>query len=134
MEPLPPELSIIVIAFEVAGEPVRQGPAFDVIMQVMTSPFVQAALVYIELFVPTFELLSSHWYEGEVPPLVGVAVNVTLVVPEQIGLFEAAIVTLAETFGLTIIMIELDVAGEPFTTHDELEVITLLITSPLVGA
>ena len=35
--------------------------------------------------VPTFVPLSFHWYAGVVPPLVGVAVNVTLV-PEQIAL------------------------------------------------
>ena len=45
------------------------------------------------------------------PPLVGVAVNVTLV-PEQIVVALAPILTLAGKFGFTVIVIVFDVAGE----------------------
>jgi hypothetical protein len=46
--------------------------------------------------------------------LVGEAVNVTFV-PEQIGFDEAAIVTLAGRFGLTVMVTVLEVAGLPVT-------------------
>jgi len=64
--------------------------------------------------------------------LVGVAVNVTLVpeviVPEGF----AAINTLAVTIGLTVIVIELEIAGEP-VAHVAVEVITHVITSLFAG-
>ena len=44
----------------------------------------------------------NHWYCGTVPPLVGVAVNVTLV-PAQIVVSDAAMDTDAGKFGLTVI-------------------------------
>jgi hypothetical protein len=47
-----------------------------------------------------------------VPPLVGVAVNVTLV-PEQIVVAEAAMLTLAGKFGFTVMVTVLEVAGLP---------------------
>ena len=37
------------------------------------------------LFVPVLEPFFFHWYEGDAPPLVGVAVKVTDE-PEQVGL------------------------------------------------
>ena len=46
------------------------------------------------------------------PPLVGVAVNVTLV-PAQIVVALAPILTLAGKFGFTVIVILFDVAGDP---------------------
>ena len=66
---------------------------------------------------------------GVVPPLVDVAVNVTPV-PEQIapkGL--AAMLTLAVKIGLTDIVMELDVAGNP-VIQVEFDVITHVIISP----
>jgi hypothetical protein len=38
--------------------------------------------------VPTLDPLTFHWYEGAVPPLAIVALNVTLV-PLQTGLLDA---------------------------------------------
>jgi hypothetical protein len=67
------------------------------------------------------------------PPLVGVAVKVTLV-PEQIkfpGLAE--ILTLAATFGFTAITIAFDVAGLP-ETQEALEVITQVMLFPFAKA
>jgi hypothetical protein len=68
---------------------------------------------------------------GEPPPFVGDAVNVTLV-PEQI-LFPgfALMITLGTTFGLTVIIKLFDVAGLP-ATHEAFDVITQVITFPLV--
>jgi hypothetical protein len=62
-----------------------------------------------------------------VPPLVGVAVNVTLV-PEQIVVAVADMLTLAVTLLFTVIVIAFEVAGLPLTQL-ALEVITQLITS-----
>ena len=73
--------------------------------------------------------LTFHWKPGVVPPLVGVAVKVTDV-PAQTGFEDAAMLILAETFGFTVIVTELDVAGLPLT-HAASEVIIQLITSPL---
>ena len=71
-----------------------------------------------------------HWYVGVVPPFVGVAV-ITTDVPEQIAPAGfAEILTLAVTFGLTVIVIPVDVAGDPLT-HGALEVMVTVMTSPL---
>jgi hypothetical protein len=75
--------------------------------------------------VPTLAPLSFHWYVG-VPPLVGVAVNVTEV-PEQIVEDEAAIETEGVTAELTVIVTEFDVAGLP-ETQVPLEVIIQVTT------
>ena len=52
--------TVVVIAFEVAGDPVKHGVALDVITTVTTSLFVNDALVYVALFVPTSFPLSFH--------------------------------------------------------------------------
>ena len=66
------------------------------------------------------------------PPFVGVAVNVTLA-PAQIVLSASleAILTLAAKFGLTVVMILLEVAGDPVKQGVALEVITTVTSSPL---
>jgi hypothetical protein len=61
--------------------------------------------------------------------LVGVAVKVTLV-PEQMVVAEAAMLTLAGNTGFTVMVILFEVAGLP-ETQVALEVITQLITSLL---
>ena len=47
------------------------------------------------LFVPTGEPFTYHWYTGAVPPLVVVAVNVTLVPAQTAPVGDATIFTLA---------------------------------------
>ena len=54
-------------------------------------------------FVPELTPLTFHWYTGDVPGLVGVAVNVTCV-PVQILLAEAEMDILAESPGFTVTM------------------------------
>ena len=61
------------------------------------------------------------------PPLVGVAVNVTLV-PEQIVVAVAAILTDGVTVELTVIVIAFDVAVDCVKQVNE-EVMTTVITS-----
>ena len=65
------------------------------------------------------------------PPLVGVAVKVT-VLPRQNGLDEAEILTLTTRFGLTVIVIVFDVAGFP-VAHARLDVSAQEIISPFAG-
>jgi hypothetical protein len=54
--------------------------------------------------VPAFTPFTFHWYDGVVPPLVGVAVKVTLV-PAQIVVAEAEMLTLTGKFGLMVTVI-----------------------------
>ena len=65
-----------------------------------------------------------------VPPLVGVAVNFTEVPAQMAPDGTAAMVTLAGRFGLTVIVIPSDVAGEPVRQVVAFEVISTEITSP----
>ena len=52
--------TVVVIPFDVAGDPVKQGVAFEVITTVTTSLFVNDALVYVALFVPTLVPFNFH--------------------------------------------------------------------------
>ena len=52
--------TVVVIAFDIAGEPVKHGVAFDVITTVTTSLFVNVLVIYVGLFVPTSFPLSCH--------------------------------------------------------------------------
>ena len=66
-----------------------------------------------------------------VPPFVGVAVKLTLV-PEQIVVADAVILTLAATLGLTTIVIALEVAGLP-VTQLAFDVITQVTVFPFAS-
>jgi hypothetical protein len=125
--------TVIVIIFDVAGDPVAQ-IAFDVMMHVIWLPLVKALEVYVEFVAPPiFDPLFSHWYVGVVPPFVAVAVIVILV-PAQIAPGgTAAIITPAGKFGFTVIVILFDVAGDP-DTQLALEVIIQVTTSLLFSA
>ena len=76
--------------------------------------------------------MSVHWYAGVVPPLVGVAVKVTLV-PEQIVVAEALTLTLAVTNGFTVILSAFEVAVGDTRQGDALEVITQVTIFPLAS-
>ena len=80
---------------------------------------------------PTFTPLTFHWYTGDVPPLVGVAVNVTFV-PAQTGFWDAVTETLTGNIGFTVIVTGLEVAGLP-VGQMTFEVRTQVITSLLTG-
>ena len=53
--------TVMVIAFEVAGEPVRHGLALDVITTVTICPLVNVVVVKVVLFVPAFVPFTFHW-------------------------------------------------------------------------
>jgi hypothetical protein len=61
------------------GFPDKHGVALEVNTTVTTLPFVSVVVVNVltELLLPTFKPFTLHWYNGDEPPLVGVAVNVT---------------------------------------------------------
>ena len=61
------------------------------------------------LFVPAFEPFTNHWYDGLLPPLSGVAVNVALVFAQIVVPVEL-IETDGVTIGLTVMVRLLDVA------------------------
>ena len=52
--------TVVVILFEVAGEPVKHGVAFEVITTLTTSPLFNVVVVNVVLFVPTFEPFTRH--------------------------------------------------------------------------
>ena len=66
---------VMAIEFDAAGLPVTD-VKLDVIEQVTDCPEVRVVVVKVGLFVPAFTPFTFHWYDGVVPPLVGVAVNV----------------------------------------------------------
>ena len=70
-------VTTMVSALEVVGLPVTQ-LAFEVITHVTVFPFASVVLVYVEALVPTFVPFTFHWKLGVAPPLLGVAVKVTL--------------------------------------------------------
>ena len=53
-------LTVIVIPFDVAGEPVKHGVALEVITTVTTSLFANVVEVKVALLVPTFNPLILH--------------------------------------------------------------------------
>jgi hypothetical protein len=126
-------LSTIVTLFEIASEPTRHGVAFDVISQVITSPFTNEPEVNVELFCPgTTASFFFQTYIGELPPFVGVAVTV-IALPWQAPVADAEIETLAVKTGFTTMVTPFDVAGEPVKHGVAFDVITHVITSPFTN-
>jgi len=127
------EFTLIITAFEVAGEPAKQGVALDVISQVITSPFANEPEVNVALFCPdTTTPFFVQTYAGESPPFVGVAV-IVIELPEQIPVEDAAIKTLAVRTGLTVMLMLFEVAGEPVKHGVAFDVITQVTASLLVN-
>jgi hypothetical protein len=78
--------------------------ALDINTTVTLSVFERVDEVNIKLSVPTLLLFIFHWYEGELPPFVGVAVKVT-VVPAHIllpGLTPIVTVGVGTEFTVTV--------------------------------
>jgi hypothetical protein len=121
----------IVMALDISVLGKAQG-AVEVIITVTTSLFASVAEVKVELFVPTFALLTLHWYNG-VPPFTGTAVNVTEVPAQIAPTGKAVMVTLGVTEGVIDTGIGLDVAGLP-VEHAMDEVITTVTTSLFASA
>jgi hypothetical protein len=97
---------------------------------VTTSLLARLVVVNVGLLLPVFEPFTFHWYDGEEPPFVGVAVKATEV-PEQIVLPDPEL-TLTEgvTTALTVIVMLLLVAG---LVQPRLLVITQVTTLPFAS-
>jgi len=106
--------TVIVIALLVAGLPVTPDK-FDVITQVTICPVVNVLVVYVVPPVPTFAPFTFHWYVGAVPPLVGVAVNVTEVPAQIAPVGLAAMVTPGVTDEFTVTAVVPAALVQPFT-------------------
>jgi hypothetical protein len=122
----------MVMVLEVAGLPVKQGVALDVMTQKTWSPFVNPASVYVEP-VPTTVPFFFHEYVGAAPPLTGDAVKVTLVPVQMDPAGEAEMLTPAGSCGLTVMVTAFEVAGLP-EVHAKDEVRVTVSTSPLFSA
>jgi len=106
-------VTVIVIAFEVAGLPVAQDE-LDVSTQVITSPFT-GTTEYVGELDPTFDPFFFHWYTGLTPGFTGVAVYVTVVPEHTVLPGFAAIVTLTGCDALTVTTVPADDADKhPF--------------------
>ena len=124
-------LTVITIGTLVAVVGLTQG-ALLVTVHLIASPVTSALSVYVLLLDPTGKLFLYHWYVGEGPPLVIVAVNVTGV-PIHIVLPGLAVTTIVgETFGLMVIVMALLVAVVG-TAQSALLVITTVTTSLLLS-
>ena len=100
--------------------------ADDTIVSRMVAPLVSAFVLYVVLLVPTTLLLSIHSKTGLFPPLTGKAVNVT-VVPVQIVVADAAMVTDGVTVLVTVMVMALDVtvAALPQAIEDTIVTVTI---------
>lgn len=94
--------TVMVIVLDVAGEPVAHVRLL-VITQLTLLPLAKVVVKYVGLFDPTLAPFTFHWYVG-IPPLIGVAVNVTPI-PEQMVVAEAAMLTLTVSGGPTTMVI-----------------------------
>ena len=124
-------VTVIVIALEVPVAGTAQA-RLEVKTTLTISPFDKVVVVSAGALVPVLTPFSCHWYAGVVPPLVGVAVKITLV-PGQIIVDDAATTTEGVTDAVTIIVIVLDVAvaGD---AQAALEFMITVTTSPLANA
>jgi hypothetical protein len=122
---------VIVIELDVAVAGSAQAE-LEVMTQVTACPLVSAVVVKVALLVPALVPSTFHWYDGVLPPLVGVAVNVTEL-PLHTVVLGVEIVTDGVTVPVTVIVSELDVAvvGD---AQPELEVKTQVTACPLVRA
>jgi hypothetical protein len=94
---------VIVLLVDVAEE---GQTALFVITTLTAFPLVKAVVENVALFVPTGVAPIYHWYEGVVPPFVGVAVNVTLSPAQIVVDVEAAMLTEGVSIGFTVTVAE----------------------------
>ena len=96
---------VIVMLLLVTVTGLAQG-ALLVSVQVITSPLLRLLSTYM-IEVPTVTLFFFHWYTGDVPPLVIVAVKVTGV-PAHTGLAGLEVIVIAGvSIGFTVMVMAL---------------------------
>ena len=92
-------VNVMLLLFDVTFT--KHGVAFDVITTETESPFTAPLKTYVFVPVPTFAPFLLHWYVGNKPPLVGVAVKVIGAEPHIAVVFDD-ILTVEVKFGLTV--------------------------------
>ena len=85
------------------------------------------------LFVPTLAPFNFHWNVGVVPPLIGVAVKVTLV-PEQIVEALALMLTLAGKLALTVTIVVLKLLMAVLQPEPEDRLVIVTVVDPVFNA
>jgi hypothetical protein len=125
--------TVVVILLLVAGLPIAQ-VALEVSTTETVCPFVNKVVLYVGLLEPTGAAPTYHWYEGVEPPLVGVAVKLTLVPAQMISsASDETIDTLTGRFAFTVVVFPALVAGLP-VAQVALEVSTTVTVWPFVNA
>jgi hypothetical protein len=104
--------------------------AFDVMITLTWSPFARLVVVNVVELVPALAPFICHWYVGVLPPLVGVAANVTLL-PEQIDVDDALIKTEGVTELVVIVTTLLVAVG--VVVQLAFEVMSTLTWSPFAS-
>ena len=92
-------VNVMLLLFDVTFT--KHGVAFDVITTETESPFTAPLKTYVFVPVPTFAPFLLHWYVGNKPPLIGVAVNVIGAEPHIAVVFDETL-TDDVKFGLTV--------------------------------
>jgi len=102
--------TVIVIVLDVTVAEEGQ-VALLVMSQVTVCPLVSVVVVNVVPPDPAFTPFTFHWYEGDVPPFAGVAVNV-IIVPAQTLVVFATIFTAGTIDEETLIVTEFEVTEE----------------------
>lgn len=100
--------TVMVTLFELVGDGEAQA-ADDVSTHDTISLLLRVVVAKVGLLVPTLMPFTFHWYAGEPPPLVAVAVNITCV-PVHIVPADALMLIAGATAGVMVIVILLEVA------------------------
>ena len=119
---------LLLLAFGVVAQ-----EELDVSVHATTAPLVSVVVEKVAEFVPAAIPFTDHAYDGALPPLVAVAVNVTDA-PAQLGLVPevSAMLSAGAEGAFTVTVMAFDVAGLPITPL-WFEVITQETTSPLAN-
>ena len=129
---VPLDVIVKVIALEVAVV-VDRHDALDVSTQVIASLLARLLVLYVDDVAPPIAVpFLYHWYVGPAPPLVGVAVKVTLWPAQMEFPLPDTILTAGVIVAPVVMVIELDVAID-VVTQLALEVSTQVIASPLTS-
>lgn len=104
-------LTFMATTFDDAVVPIVQ-VAFDIMLQVTTSPLASVLLLKVALFGPVSMPFTYHSKIGAGPALLAVAVKVTGV-PAQMVVASATMLTLTGKIGFTFMTTLFDVAGLP---------------------
>lgn len=105
-------LTVMLMLFELTVVVPAQG-LVEVNSQVTTAPLVNAVVLNEEELVPAAEPFTFHWYEGDEPALVTLALKVTVAPAQTVVLPVEMVIEAAESeFTVTAIAFEVTDTGE----------------------